>query len=83
MVTVGLAEKEKRDKELAMFKVAHSEACIQNQQQSADRVKKFEKYKLKVHRIHTLCSGSEANCHAQYGECIYRHVEYSGTILSL
>ena len=48
MVTVGLAEKEKRDKELALFRTAHSEACMQNQQQSADRVKEFEKYKLKV-----------------------------------
>jgi hypothetical protein len=48
MVTVGLAEREKRDKELAIFRTAHSEACIQNQQQSADRVKEFEKYKLEV-----------------------------------
>ena len=48
MVTVGLAEKEKRDKELAMFKTAHGKACTQNQQQSAERVKEFEKYKLKV-----------------------------------
>ena len=55
MVTVGLAEKEKRDKELAMFRTAHDEACIQNQEQSADRVKEFEKYKLKVCKIHTLC----------------------------
>lgn len=57
MVTVGLTEKEKREKELAMFRTAHSEACTQNQQQSAERVKEFEKYKLKVLTVcitHTL-----------------------------
>ena len=48
MVTVGLAEKEKREKELAMFRRAHSEACTQNQQQSVERVKEFEKIKQKV-----------------------------------
>ena len=32
-----------------MFKVAHAEACTQNQQQSAERVKDFETYKQKVY----------------------------------
>lgn len=48
LIKVGLAEKEKRDKEHDMFKVAHAEACTQNQQQSVERVKEFEKLKQKV-----------------------------------
>ena len=50
LIKVGLAEKEKRDKELAMFREAHSEACAQNQQQSSDKVREFEKLKQKVVR---------------------------------
>ena len=48
LIKVGLTEKEKRDKELAMFRVAHLEACTQNQQQSSHKVREFEKLKQKV-----------------------------------
>ena len=48
LITVGLAEKEKRDKELAMFRAAHTEACLQSQQQSVEKVTEFEKLKQKV-----------------------------------
>lgn len=77
MVTVGLEEREKRDKELAMFRTAHGEACKQNQQQSTDRVKEFEKYKLKVCKNHTCYSLAYINPWDTWGidlQCEMNHI---------
>ena len=39
---MGLEEKERRDKELVLFRVAHKEACLKVQEMSVLKVKEFE-----------------------------------------
>ena len=45
---MGLEEKEKRDKELALHQEAHKEACLKSQELSVQKVKEFEEIKQKV-----------------------------------
>ncbi len=54
LTKVGLEEKEKRDKEVALFREAHKEACLKVQELSVEKVKEFEEAKQMV-KIYASC----------------------------
>ena len=49
----GLAQKEKRDTELAQFKAAYSKACLSNQELSVEKIRQFEIQMTQVNVILT------------------------------
>ncbi len=48
LTKVGLAQKEKREAELAMFKQSYSKACDRNQELSVKKIEEFEENLSKV-----------------------------------
>ena len=48
LTKTGLEEKEKREKELASYQIAHKEACLHVQEKSVEKVKEYKERKEKV-----------------------------------